>query len=353
MGEEKRYWRDYQKDIPDGPFFYVRSCIRQTFTPGAETMLLKILTDYLGLDVYEDPRHTCCSGIGYHTDVVPLETTMTIIARQLSLMQEDGYENLLVSCVTSFGLYNEVLDIWHHFPEKLEQTRRYLREATGRDFALPKAVIHTSDIVYKHRSRLAGMMKYRMVDRQSGRPLRMVDHVGCHYAKIFPAQGIGGAEFPQVLSGLAAPWGGISVDYSERRHCCGFGFRQYLLKDNRSYSVSHSKVKLESMAPHHPDLILTNCPGCCMFLDRWQYTIAEIEGRTYDDAGRGIPVLSYEELAALLLGENPWDIGLQMHQVQVESLMDKIGIEYDASQKYLGDRGQYIGCPQKPDVLLA
>ena len=117
MGEEKRYWRDYQKDIPDGPFFYVRSCIRQTFTPGAETMLLKILTDYLGLDVYEDPRHTCCSGIGYHTDVVPLETTMTIIARQLSLMQEDGYENLLVSCVTSFGLYNEVLDIWHHFPE--------------------------------------------------------------------------------------------------------------------------------------------------------------------------------------------------------------------------------------------
>ena len=33
--------------------------------------------------------------------------------------------------------------------------------------------------------------------------------------------------------------------------------------------------------------------------------------------------------------------------------MDKIGIEYDASQKYLGDRGQYIGCPQKPDVLLA
>ena len=347
-----RYWREYQKEIPTDHFFFVRSCIRQTFSPGAEAALLNTLKGKLHLDIYEDARHTCCTGIGYHTDVIPLETTMTVIARQLSLMQETGYENLLVSCVTSFGLYKEVMDIWRHFPAKLEDTRKYLYEATGRSFVLPRSIIHASDLVYKYRHDLLPLLKYSLLNRITGEPIRFIDHVGCHYAKIFPEKGVGGAEFPQVLSGLATAWGGQWVDYAERRHCCGFGFRHYILKDNRGYSLTHSRIKLESMKPVNPDFILTNCPGCNMFLDRWQYTLAEMEGVTYDSAGRGIPVLSFDELMGLLMGTDPWTLGLQMHQIQVESLMDKIGIEYSANDKYLNVKGRSVGKPQKPDVLI-
>jgi heterodisulfide reductase subunit B len=345
-------WSEYQKYIPDNHFFYVRSCIRQTFNPGAEAALLKILKDKLSLDVFEDSRHTCCTGIGYHSDVIPLETIMTVIARQLSLMQESGYRNLLVSCVTSFGLYNEIIHTWQHFPDMLEQTRENLMKATGRTFELPDSVIHASDLIYRYRRELVPMLKYRLVGKKDGSPLRFVDHVGCHYAKIFPVKGVGGAEFPRVLSDLGSEWGARWIDYPERRHCCGFGFRHYLLKENRGYSVTHSRIKLESMSPFNPDFILTNCPGCNMFLDRWQYTLAEMEGVSYDTAGRGIPVLSFEELAALLLGFDPWEIGLQMHQVQVDQLMDKIGIAYDADKKYLGMNGRYIGKPDKPEVLI-
>ncbi len=348
----ERKWDAYSETIPDGPFFFVRSCIRQTFNLGGENMLVKILRDHLGLEVYEDPRHTCCSGIAYHTDLVPMETSMTIIARQFSLMQEMGYEHLLVSCITSFGMYNEMIDLWTHCPEKLEEARRNLKEATGRDFVLPKSVSHTSDLIYKHRFDLAKKMKYRLVDQNTGQPIRMTDHVGCHYAKLFPTKGVGGSEFPKVLSGLAEPWGAQWVDYTERRHCCGFGFRNYLLKENRGYSITHSKIKLESMKPHNIELIVTNCPGCNMFLDRWQYTIAEMEGQTYDRFGRGIPVMSHEELAALLLGENPWDIGLQAHQVQFEHLMDRIGIPYEPAEKYLGNNKEYIGKPSTPEILV-
>jgi len=49
---------------------------------------------------------------------------MTVIARQFSIMSEAGYENYVPSCVTSFGLYTEILDTWHHFPESLEKTRK-------------------------------------------------------------------------------------------------------------------------------------------------------------------------------------------------------------------------------------
>jgi heterodisulfide reductase subunit B len=76
-----------------------------------------------------------------------------------------------------------------------------------------------------------------------------------------------------------------------------------------------------------------------------------MNGKTYGENGYGIPVLTYEELAALLLGYNPWDIGLQVHQVSVEPLLDKLGIEYKKENKYKGKNGEDLGVPEKPQFL--
>ncbi len=66
---------------------------------------------------------------------------------------------------------------------------------------------------------------------------------------------------------------------------------------------------------------------------------------TYGADGHGIPVLSYEEMAGIVLGYDPWDLGMQMHQVGVEPLLNKLDIEYDHSRKYLGNNGKYISHP--------
>jgi heterodisulfide reductase subunit B1 len=348
---KKALWRDYQKEIADNRYFYVRSCVRQNFFPASETTFLQILRNNLSKDVYEHPSHTSCSGIGYHTDIIPFETTMTMVARQFALMTESGYLNFVPSCITSFGLYTEVLETWHHFPEVESRIRENLRKATGREFEKPSNLAHASDIIYKLRNEIASKSIYKLINQFTGNSLRGVEHIGCHYSKMFPNKGVGGAEYPYVLIGMIESWGGEVIDYPERRHCCGFGFRQYLVKANRGYSVASSKKKFESMAPYKPDFILTNCPGCPYFLDRWQYAIAEMEGTTYGENGMGIPVLTYEELAGLVLGYNPWDLGLQLHQVSVEPLLDKIGIPYQPSGKYLGKNGKFLGVPFKPNVL--
>ena len=267
-------WEAYQKEIADDHYYFARSCIRQNFFPAAEDLYLKILRDELGKDIYDDARQTTCTGIAYHSGIIPMETTMTVVARQFALMNEAGYENFVCSCVTSFGIYAEVLETWKHFPEKEKETREALKRATGMSFEIQKNLVHASDIIYK--------------------------------------------------------------------------FRQYLLKSNRGYSVSNSKKKFDSMEPYHPDLILANCPGCTFFLDRWQYVISEMEGKTY---GYGIPVLTYEELAGLLLGYNPWDMGLQVHQVAVEPLLDKLGIEYNPNEKYKGVNGLDLGKPEMSNTL--
>lgn len=343
---KKRVWSDYQKEIADDHFFYVRSCIRQSIYPGSEQFFLHFMRDILGKDVYENPSHTTCTGIGYHGDVVPLSTIMTVVARHYALMKEAGYKNIAISCVTSFGIYTEILETWKHFPEELEKTREYLFKATGREFDIPENVAHTSDIIYKFRDEIAAKAKYKLVNKETGRPLRGVEHIGCHYAKIFPKLGVGGAEFPRVLSGLIDAWGGDVVDYPERRHCCGFGFRQYLVQANRGYSLSNSVAKFESMKPFKPDFILTNCPGCNMFMDKWQYTMKEMNGITYGEDGLSIPVLTYEELAGLVLGINPWDLGLQYHVVQSEPLLDKMGVAYDTKAKFTTKDGRPMPIPE-------
>jgi heterodisulfide reductase subunit B len=345
---KRMIWSQYQKEISTGNFFYLRSCVRQNFFPGSETTFLRILTE-LGKTFYENPAHTTCTGIGYHGDVVPLETTMTVAARQFALMTEAGFENLVPSCITSFGLYTEILDTWHHFPEIEDRIRENLLKSIGREFNKPKNLAHASDIIYSMKDEIAKRAKYRLVNINTGKPLRIVDHIGCHYSKMFPSSGIGGAEYPSVLTGMIESWGGETVDYPERRHCCGFGFRQYLVKANRGFSISCSHKKFESMKPYKPDMILTNCPGCPMFLDKWQYAIAEMTGKTYDENGHGIPVLTYEELAGLMLGYDPWDIGLQVHQISVEPFLDKIGIAYNPDEKFKGINNKNLGVPAKPE----
>ena len=349
--ENQHYWKTYQKEIASDNFYYARSCIRQNFFPGSEETFLKIVRDILRKNIYDDPHQTTCTGIAYHSDIVPLETTMAIVARQFSLMNDVKYKNFIPSCVTSFGIYTEMIVTWTHFPETLEKTKKQLLAATGRNFTLPENLVHTSDIIYKYKDEIANIAKYRLINKETGQPLKVVEHVGCHYAKIFPNKGVGGAEFPQVLSGMIEAWGGDVVDYPERRHCCGFGFRNYLIKENRGYPLSNTKKKFDSMEPFKPDFIVTNCPGCTFFLDRWQYVIAEMEGKTYGGNGYGIPVLTYEEMAGLVLGLNPWEMGMQIHQVSVEPLLDKIGIQYNRDEKYLGYNNEYIGKPLNPNVL--
>ncbi|MEN6569825.1 MAG: heterodisulfide reductase-related iron-sulfur binding cluster [Rikenellaceae bacterium] len=332
---KKKIWSDYQKEIPDDHYFYVRSCIRQNFFPASEKLFLEIVRDRLNLDFYETEHHTTCGGIAYHSDTIPQETVMTIVARQFALMSEAGYKNYVASCITSFGLYTEILDTWYHYPELEAKIKENLWKTTRREFNKPEYLAHASDVVYKLRDKIASQAKYKLVNKDTGKPLKVVEHIGCHYSKMFPSKGVGGAEYPYVLTGMIESWGGEIVDYPERRHCCGFGFRQYMVRANRGYSLSNTYKKFESMEPFHPDMIITNCPGCPYFLDRWQYVIKEMEGKTYGKEGQGIPVFTYEEVAGLVLGYDPWYLGLQMHQIDVEPLLDKIGIKYSKTDKYL------------------
>ena len=110
ISRKNEIWAAYQKEIADDHYYFARSCIRQNIFPAAENLYLNILKDVLGKDVFDDIKQTTCTGIAYHSGLIPMETIMTVVARQFALMNEAGYENFVVSCVTSFGIYVEMLE---------------------------------------------------------------------------------------------------------------------------------------------------------------------------------------------------------------------------------------------------
>ena len=160
---------------------------------------------------------------------------MVMAARNFSVAHHElGMDNLFSFCVTSFANYTEVIKLWEEDPELREYTEKTLRETTGREFWIPHvsgakpSVVHASDVFFANRYKLAAKAKYSFEGNQA------TDHVGCHYAKIFPEHSMGGAEFPQVLVGMLEAFGAEVVDYPERRHCCGMGFRQCAFQKMRT-----------------------------------------------------------------------------------------------------------------------
>ena len=323
------------KEIPENNYFLTPSCILGAVNPGTEALIGRIY-DLLGLHwkaAGDSPESqcTCCTGFSSHGDLISIESTLLVTARLWSVAAEMGLENITTACVTSYAIHNECLEMYEREPGLEERVDGWLRQACGRRLRIPKHVVHGSDILYRYREALAEKLRYRLVDHKTGHALRIVDHVGCHYAKVFPEKSIGGAESCDVLTGPIRSWGGETVDYPERRHCCGMGFRQCAIRPNRGYTMACVLKKLESMEPWKPDAILTNCPGCNLFLDKEQWAILQITGVEYN-----VPTLSYTELAGLLLGWDPYDVvGIQSHTVPVEPLLDKIGIPYDKSKEWL------------------
>jgi heterodisulfide reductase subunit B len=327
----------YEKPIPDDDYYVTQSCVTGAFSPSTEPLITRIY-DLLGRRWAihgPDPQsqNTCCSGISTHGDVFTIESTLLTVGRLWSIAAGMGLENFTCACVTSFAIHSECLELLEHEPGLHEKVDRLLFEACGRRLVIPKNVVHCSDIVYHWRGELAKHMKYRLVDRETGRPLDVVDHVGCHYNKLFQQKSVGGAEYCDVLTGMIREWGGAEVDYPERRHCCGMGFRQCMIRPNRSFTMACARKKFESMGPYGPDLVLTNCPGCTKILDGEQWAVNEMTGSDFQ-----IPVLNYAELVGLLLGWDPYDVvGIQGKIVPVEPLLDRIGIPQSASPAYARD----------------
>ncbi|WP_424357451.1 CoB--CoM heterodisulfide reductase iron-sulfur subunit B family protein [Methanocella sp. MCL-LM] len=296
------------KRIPHDDLYLFKSCVTGSLYPGIEISVRYVL-DRLGITYVDDPCHSSCAGFGYHAGFIPLRTNLALNARNFALAAESPCKNIVCTCPTSYGNLRECQAMIEHDGALKEQTDAVLAGA-GRKYVPPSSISHISEVFLGRLGEIAAKAVLPMAG------IKAVTHHGCHYSKIFYEDvSAGDFERPVVLDNLASGLGCEIVEYSERSLCCGMGFHHTVL--DREYPKAVLKRKFGSILEASPDVILTQCPGCTFNLDYYQESVA----------GSSVPVLYFSELIALALGARPADIGLDMHAVPVEPLLEKLGVK--------------------------
>jgi len=233
---------------------------------------------------------------------------LALNARNLSLAAGSRDGNIACTCPTSYGTLKECKDILL----KDRPQREYVDEAlknVGRNLDLSPSIHHVSEVFLARKEDI----RSKAVRGLDG--INAVTHHGCHHSKIFYRDvAAGDFERPTVLDDIAKALGCSVLDYSERALCCGMGFHHTLV--DREYTGAVLRRKLASIRSVSPDVIITQCPGCTFSLDYYQETLGPLD----------IPVMYFSELVAIALGADPYDIGLDMHAVPVEPLLERLGI---------------------------
>ncbi|MTK64920.1 MAG: heterodisulfide reductase [Methanobacterium sp.] len=291
--------------------YLFKSCTAGSIYPGIELSTQYVL-DALKLNWVNDPRQSSCTGSGVHLGVVPMETNMALNARNLSLAGETDSEIICI-CPMSYTNLKHCQKLISK-DNKLENNYKKIMDEIGLIYDIKPDVYHVSDLFLKHEDEIVE----KTCEFSSN--IKVATHHGCHYSKFFFKDVSSGTfEHPTVLDEILVSVGFEVVGYDEQFLCCGGGLHRYMA--DKEYSKNTFKEKFISLAKVKPDFIVTQCPGCTFNIDYLQENV--LEELKMENS---IPVLNIAELLALLLGAQPETIGLDMHAVDLEPLLKKLGL---------------------------
>ncbi len=288
-------------------------CIAPNRYPGIEAATLKT-SKALGLELVDLKGASCCPAPGAFGSMDIL-TWEALAARNVCLSEQMGLD----CAVVCNGCYKSLYDVNEKLKENEAEKAKVneLLKLAGMEFKGTINVRHTAEILYKD----VGLKAIRdsVVTPLNG--LRVGIHYGCHLLKPGRDRKFGspafGTEYPTFLDEMVEALGAKSIDYKEKMMCCGAGGGVRGTKID--YALDMTNEKLKNMAEVGVDCIVDVCPFCHLQFDKGQQEIKEKFGDVYN-----IPVLHYAQLLGLAQGMSPEELGLSVHVIPVDKVLDKI-----------------------------
>ncbi|MFX1293441.1 MAG: CoB--CoM heterodisulfide reductase iron-sulfur subunit B family protein [Promethearchaeota archaeon] len=305
------------KTIPKHGFYLFKSCLIGLEYPGAENST-RFVFDKLGIDYYDDPRQSCCTGMGINLDVIsPLITTL-LAARNFTLAHQTNHPYFATLCSTCYGVNKEACEWIEKDPKLYKQIKSILAQVDlelKKDYLKPENVYHACEVFYQWKNKIKELVTVDFKD------VRIATHHGCHFFKIFPEDVVGNPESLQILDDLVKSTGAESISwYPEKNTCCGSGFRHRIL--NREISLAAAFDKLMSVKNMGAEILINMCPMCAFQFDRSDALIEKAMSTKI-----GIIHLNIAQLLALSMGADPYKIvGVQTHSVKLEPILKKLKI---------------------------
>ncbi len=267
------------------------------------------VAEALGIEFADEPDFICC---GFPVKSVHHESAMVMAAMNLALAERRG-QDLCTLCSACTGALAEA-------DHELKEDGDLRREVNRRLSEVDGSLRYEGTTEVKHLARVlredVGVDKIREAVKRDISSLRLAAHYGCHLLKPSRIHNLDDPEAPESLDELIEATGAQSIDYEDKKHCCGGS----VLAVDQDVALSIGKVKLESAKKAGADALVVVCPFCSVMYDDNQRTIEKKFETTY-----GLPVLYYPQVLGLALGFGMKELGLNMNKVKTKELVGSLG----------------------------
>jgi heterodisulfide reductase subunit B len=304
-------------DVPrtDAGVLLFRSCLVSAEYPGVEAAT-KWLFERFGIEYTVNPEQTCCTGLGYYSDLMPIETTVGLAARNACVAVDDGHPVMSYLCSTCYAINKKARDILDVDAYR-EQTNDVLDKVGRRYDERVAGTVqhkHVLDVLWGAHESVPELVRRRLDG------IKVATHPACHYCKVFPDETLGSNENFMVPEELLIPAGVTPTGaYNEKQLHCGAGFRNRFVNPSISVAVTHQKLR--RLAEEQVDVLVHMCPNCHVQFDRYHDIISASAHEDYPFVH-----LHVQQLLALALGADPEkDVGVQSHSQDVEPFLERIG----------------------------
>ncbi|MCW4039910.1 MAG: CoB--CoM heterodisulfide reductase iron-sulfur subunit B family protein [Candidatus Bathyarchaeota archaeon] len=262
---------------------------------------------HLGVDLVELANATCCAPPPIES--VELKTSTAIGAYNICLAEEQNLDIVTIcgGCFQSLAGVNARLKQDAHLKDEVNK----ILAKTGKEYKGTQEVKHYLQVLTDD----IGLPTISQNVVKSLKGIRVASFYGCHVLRPSALLKFDDPERPQILDNLVEATGAQSIDYLNKKKCCGGLLRGY--EDDLALEIARDKIANVSNA--QADCITTVCPFCFVALDIGQLQLNRKFNENYN-----IPVLHYPELLCLAFGIDPKEIAIGNRRIKANSLLQRI-----------------------------
>lgn len=282
-------------------------CTVQTEQYGYELSVMEVLPR-LGVELVDLDGASCC-GFPYFSAASPLGWRY-LSARNLALAERLGLDILPLcnGCHLSFCEVQRDLNKDEELKNLINQTL----SIEGLEYEGEAGIFHILEILHDK------IGEEKIVEKvvKPLKNLKLAAHPGCHAFRPSYLKRPDNSRDPKKLDELILALGAESLDYPEKRDCCGF----YPSISNEKASLLIAGSKLKAIRDHGFEGLVTTCPHCFKIFDSKQHDIQSLTG----DKTINVPVVYYTQLLGLAMGIQPEKLGIHLNLSPVQQLLTRI-----------------------------
>ena len=264
---------------------------------------LKKVFNLLDVQLEELNDWSCCGATSAHATNYPL--SIALPARNLLIAKHQKLSEVVAPCA---ACYNRLI-VTQHELEANQVLKKETSELLGENIGNRISILNIIELFER-------IGKEKIVEKKTNdlKGIKAACYYGCLLIRPFEITHFDDAEQPSSMEKIISAIGATTVDWNYKTECCG-GAHSFAHKE---IVVDLSMKIIDDAKLHGADVIVVACPMCHSNLDMRQRAMKNHQE---------MPTLYLTEFIGLSLGIKPKELGIDLHFISSNSMLEKIGKE--------------------------